>query len=235
MSSSFTPTQATRYWVPERGVEVVHEIEIKRSRFIAYVNRIDEADDARVILDQTRRAHHDARHHCSAFAVGPRREVQRNSDDGEPSGTAGVPMMDAINSRLMPDGSTTLSDVSVIVVRYFGGTLLGAGGLVRAYSDAVSQALERTTLIQRQMMQKLEITTSATDAGRLNFDLRNQGVQVLDTKYGPRAVNIEVAVNHEESRIQWLREIVASISSGTATLLETDSQWIDKTGTNDDK
>lgn len=227
MSPSFAHPNAAQYWVPYRGKEVVNELEIKRSRFITYVNRIESAEEAKAFLEHARRTHHDARHHCSALAIGPRRETQRNSDDGEPSGTAGVPMMDAINSRVMPDGTTTLSDISVIVVRYFGGTLLGAGGLVRAYSDSVSQALEKTQIVRRSLMQKFEIATNASEAGRLNFELRNHGIEVTDTRYGARAVDIEVAVDHNESRISWLHEMVASLSAGAAIVTRTDTQWVD--------
>ncbi|MBB5597885.1 IMPACT family protein [Neomicrococcus lactis] len=230
MSSSNLPASANLYWVPKAYEEVVHEIEIKRSRFIAYANRIDSPEDAKDILECLRRTHFDARHHCSALAIGPRREVQRNSDDGEPSGTAGVPMMEAIMQRDMPDGSNTLSDVSVIVVRYFGGTLLGAGGLVRAYSEAVSRVLDGTPLAKRVLMQKFVVTTNAADAGRLNFDLRNHGIEVLDTSYGPTSVDIQVGVLHQPQAISKLHETVAHVTSGSAEITMADSDWVDEEG-----
>ena len=110
-----------------------------------------------------RKEFHDARHHCSAFVLGPDRAVQRSNDDGEPSGTAGMPMLDALLKRETAPGVTDLSDVTAVVVRYFGGILLGAGGLVRAYSESVTAALDRAPLAQRR---RLRICTVASRTRR---------------------------------------------------------------------
>lgn len=227
MSSSTSVASQHVYWVPKESTETIHEIDIKRSRFIAYANRVESVDESRELLDRIRRAHFDARHHCSALSIGSKREIQRSSDDGEPSGTAGVPMLDAITQRAMPDGNNTLSDVFVVVVRYFGGTLLGAGGLVRAYSEAVSRVLDEMPLNKRALVQKFSVLTTAADAGRLNFDLRNHGIEVLDTSYGADSVRIEVGVFHEPEAISRLHEVVASISSGSAQVDAKESTWID--------
>ncbi|MGH3317578.1 MAG: IMPACT family protein, partial [Nocardioidaceae bacterium] len=111
------------------------ETEVKRSRFLCRLRRVEHEDQARAVVDEARREHGDARHHCSAFILGPAGQVQRSSDDGEPAGTAGGPMLEVLRGR-------EVSDVVAVVSRYFGGTLLGAGGLVRAYSDAVRAALD---------------------------------------------------------------------------------------------
>lgn len=135
-------SRATSYTTLAAGSDFRHELEIRRSRFITVLRRSPDEDTARSLVADLRREFHDARHHCSAFVIGPDRMIQRSSDDGEPSGTAGIPMLEALIKRETADGVTDLSDVSAVVVRYFGGILLGAGGLVRAYSESVSKALD---------------------------------------------------------------------------------------------
>ncbi|HSU46325.1 MAG TPA: YigZ family protein, partial [Arthrobacter sp.] len=124
------------------GPDFRHELEVKRSRFITVLRRAGTEAEARELVADLRREFHDARHHCSAFVIGPDRTIQRSSDDGEPAGTAGIPMLEALLKRETAPGVTGLSDASAVVVRYFGGVLLGAGGLVRAYSESVSAALD---------------------------------------------------------------------------------------------
>uniref|UniRef100_UPI0039EEFE92 IMPACT family protein n=1 Tax=Sinomonas sp. G460-2 TaxID=3393464 RepID=UPI0039EEFE92 len=131
-----TPSHALRYSTIDG--EHRHELEIKRSRFITVLRRAETEDEARALVAELRREFHDARHHCSAFVLGPDRTAQRSNDDGEPSGTAGIPMLEALLKGATLDGAADLSDVAAVVVRYFGGILLGAGGLVRAYSESVS-------------------------------------------------------------------------------------------------
>ncbi len=129
----------------------LHKITRKKSRFIALLSRTDSQEDVQRQLENIRRAYHDATHHCHAFRLlldGAIFEV--SNDDGEPSGSAGLPMMQQLASR-------DLCNVLAIVVRYFGGTKLGVGGLVRAYSDAVSEALERAPVITRALMTRITI------------------------------------------------------------------------------
>ena len=114
------------------------EIEVKRSRFRCHLERVENEDAARAVVEHARREHWDARHHCSAFVLGADGSTQRSSDDGEPAGTAGAPMLEVLRGR-------EVSDVVAVVTRWFGGTLLGAGGLVRAYGDAVRAALAGVT------------------------------------------------------------------------------------------
>ena len=123
----------TRYRTVARSA--VAETEVKRSRFLCRVERVESEEAARAVVDRARKEHWDARHHCSAFVLGPDGAVQRSSDDGEPSGTAGAPMLEVLRGR-------EVSDVVAVVTRWFGGTLLGAGGLVRAYGDAVRAGLD---------------------------------------------------------------------------------------------
>lgn len=196
------------------------EIEVKRSRFIAHVARVSSEEQARAVLERVRKEHWDARHHCSAFVLGPDAAVTRSSDDGEPSGTAGAPMLEVLRGR-------EVSDVVAVVTRYFGGTLLGAGGLVRAYSEAVRMGLEEEGVVRRQRMQLVELLTTPAGAGRLEHDLRSRDVVVRGVSYAdPVVVTAAVPVTGVEN----LRSIVAALTSGEVSLRPTATEWVDLPG-----
>jgi uncharacterized YigZ family protein len=204
-----------------------HEIETKRSRFITVLRRVETEDEARGLVAELRREFHDARHHCSAFMLGPRREVQRSSDDGEPSGTAGIPMLEALVRRETAPGVTDLSDVCAVVVRYFGGVLLGAGGLVRAYSDSVSQALDSAALVQRQRMRLLAVPVDHAGAGRLENDLRSAGVTVLSSDYEAERVLINIALADNDDGLAAFHERLAALTAGGPAAEVRGSEWVD--------
>ncbi len=192
------------------------EIEVKRSRFLAVAVRVEDDSSARAVIVEARRRYRDARHHCSAFVVGPTAAVQRTNDDGEPSGTAGAPMLEMINGR-------GLTDVVAVVTRYFGGTLLGAGGLVRAYGEAVALALEEAGVQKRAMHRLIDVTVAASDVGRLDNQLRSI-VQVRDISYGDLAT-LTVAVPVAD--VAAFHEKLATITSGRAVCLELHEEWAD--------
>jgi uncharacterized YigZ family protein len=193
-------------------------LEVKRSRFICHVDRVGSEQDARAVVDRVRRRHHDARHNCSAFVVGADAALQRSSDDGEPSGTAGAPMLEVLRGR-------GLSDVVVVVTRYFGGVLLGAGGLVRAYSDAVRLALDEAGTVERRLLRRYDVEVDHATAGRLDGDLRARGVHVLGADYAAGAV-LHVAVPAEDA--ERLPALVAALTGGSAVVVPTGPAWIDR-------
>ena len=156
--------------------DAVAEVEVKRSRFLCTLRRVGDEDAARAVVSELRAQHWDARHHCSAFVLGPRSELQRSSDDGEPAGTAGAPMLEVLRGA-------GVSDVASVVTRWFGGTLLGAGGLVRAYGDAVRAALDEAGTRRRVLLTELALVVDHADAGRIESELRTRGVTVLDVEY----------------------------------------------------
>lgn len=173
------------------GPDVTGEYEEKRSRFVAVLRRCDDEEDARALIAELRAAHPSARHHCSAFIVdvpGASR-IERSSDDGEPSGTAGTPMLDVLRG-------SGLTGVCAVVVRWFGGTKLGTGGLARAYSAAVSGAVDaawrdrRVAEVTRTPAWTAEVDHSV--AGGLEGALRSAGARVKDVDYG-RRVRLTVA------------------------------------------
>ena len=196
------------------------EIEVKRSRFLCTVQRVEDEASARALVERLRKEHWDARHHCSAFVLGPGGAVERSSDDGEPAGTAGAPMLEVLRGR-------ELSDVVAVVTRWFGGTLLGAGGLVRAYGDAVRAALEVTGTRRRLLVREFVLDLDHSDAGRVESELRTRGIAVLDTTYGTR-VGLRLGVPPaDEAR---LHALVAELSGGLLVAEADGERWTDAQG-----
>ena len=193
------------------------EIEVKRSRFICHVERVATEDEARAVIERIRKQHWDARHNCSAFVLGSRGDVQRSNDDGEPSGTAGAPMLEVLRGR-------EVSDVVAVVTRYFGGVLLGAGGLVRAYSDSVRGALDEASVLERRLLQLADVVVDHANAGKLENDLRARDVSMLGVDYAERAT-LRVAVPAGE--FQLLAGVLAELTGGTATATPTGTSWVD--------
>ncbi|BDB59254.1 MULTISPECIES: IMPACT family protein [Rhodococcus] len=199
------------------GPDVVVETEVKHSRFLAAVRRVDTADAALAFVDEQRRLYPDARHHCWAFVVGdaPAARAERSSDDGEPGGTAGIPMLQVLHHR-------DLVNVAVVVTRWFGGIKLGAGGLVRAYSGAVATALDEAPLVERRQQEKFTLAIDHGEAGRVEAELRGRGVAVLDVAYADRVV-LTVAGRERSELEGW----VASLTSGAGELEPAGVDWID--------
>jgi uncharacterized YigZ family protein len=144
---------------------VEHEFVVSRSRFVALAHPAATPAEAEAVIAEVRRRAWDARHHCTAMVTGVLGDQARSSDDGEPSGTAGVPMLEVLRRR-------DLTDVVVVVSRWFGGVKLGAGGLVRAYSTSASGALDRAVLVRRAARTRVTVTVPHADAGRVDNALR---------------------------------------------------------------
>jgi uncharacterized YigZ family protein len=194
------------------------EIEVKRSRFLATLRRVESEAEARAVVERLRKEHWDARHHCSSFRLGPPPQpVERSNDDGEPAGTAGAPMLEVLRG-------TDVSDVVVVVTRWFGGTLLGAGGLVRAYSDAVRAGLDAVGTRRRELVRELSLTVPHDTAGRVETDLRAAGAAVLGSAYGESVVLTLGAPPAEEPR---LAALVAELTAGAAVLVAGEDRWVD--------
>ncbi|MFE3461020.1 YigZ family protein [Nocardiopsis aegyptia] len=167
-----------------RGGE--HELEIKRSRFICALARVDDEEAARAFIAERRKEHWNANHNCTAYVLGDDGGVQRSSDDGEPGGTAGVPMLEVLRHR-------RLTDTVAVVTRYFGGVKLGAGGLIRAYGNAVSAAVDEVGVLERRELLVVDVFADYVLGGRLESDLRGSDVTVREVAYEDR-VRIEVAL-----------------------------------------
>lgn len=182
-------------------------LEIKRSVFRAEIARVDDEEAARSVVAAARRAHADARHHCSAFVLGVdgAQPIERSSDDGEPAGTGGMPILAALHG-------SGLVDVVCVVTRWFGGVKLGAGPLARAYGDAAGAALAQAPRVERVLRPRWRVHVSYADVGRLVDDLTTRGVTV-DPEYGAAATLLLAA----DPGLDVL-ELVASLTQGTAVV-----------------
>lgn len=163
-----------RYYILYEGGE--GEIIEKKSRFIATVLPVSSEEEANQILEHLRKKYWDATHNCFAYVLGENHEIQRCSDDGEPSGTAGRPMLDVLLGE-------DIHDVLVVVTRYFGGTLLGTGGLVRAYSKAVKEGLEHSCVIEKCLGKKYCIDTDYNGIGKIQYIAGQMELTTIDTLY----------------------------------------------------
>lgn len=153
-----------------------HEIVIKKSRFICHLKRVYSEAEAKEYLAEIKKKHWKATHNCAAFQIGDNNQIQRALDDGEPTGTAGVPMLEVFKQN-------NLQNVIAIVTRYFGGTKLGTGGLVRAYSSAVSEALHDIGIVERKLQTQLDVTIDYSLGGQFDYWLENSDYKLLDTTY----------------------------------------------------
>ena len=205
----------TRFVTVARSAEA--EVEVKRSRFLCTVRRVADEPGARAVVDEMRTAHWDARHHCSAFVLGPDGRVERSSDDGEPSGTAGAPMLDVLRGH-------GVTDVVAVVTRWFGGTLLGAGGLVRAYSDALRAGLDAAGLLAVGLLGEWDLDLDHADAARVESDLRSHGYAVLEVEYGAR---VRLRLGVEEARADEFAGLVAALTAGVVAPTRVGERWVD--------
>lgn len=152
------------------------ELVEKKSRFIAVVAPAASEEEACAFIEKTRKSYWDARHNCSAFTVGGNHRLTRSSDDGEPSGTAGIPMLNVLLGE-------DIHDAVAVVTRYFGGVLLGTGGLVRAYTEAVRRALADAVILNRLEGIRLNITLSYPDYGRIQHLAAENNIPVLESSF----------------------------------------------------
>lgn len=193
-----------------------HEIEIKRSRFLCALAPVTSEEAAREFIAARRRADPGARHHCHAFVLGPDGRTRRSSDDGEPAGTAGTPMLEVLRRR-------ELTDTVAVVTRYFGGVLLGAGGLIRAYGQSVSDALEVVGVLEHRRLRLVEVAVSYDRAGRLENDLRESPYLVHATRFDALArFEIGLAPDEVPAFESWL----ADLTNGEATTTELGDHWV---------
>lgn len=184
------------------------EITEKKSRFIATVRPVESEEEAVSFINETKKKYWDARHNCSAFVIGKRQELTRCSDDGEPAGTAGRPMLDVLLKE-------NIHNAAVVVTRYFGGVLLGTGGLVRAYQQATKAGLSASEIIEKKDGAVLFIRTDYTGIGRLQYLFAQEKLTVMDTAYEADVLVKAVIPENDKKRIE---KTIIEQTNGTAKL-----------------
>lgn len=199
----------TYYTISQDGQ---NQIEIKKSKFICHLFRIDNEEQAREYINQIKKEHYKANHNCSAYLLGENFEIQRSSDDGEPSGTAGVPILEVLKKN-------ELQNTLAVVTRYFGGIKLGAGGLIRAYSTSVSEALDKIGIVEGKLQQILAITISYPQLGKLQNYLENEQITIQEINYLEN-ITVKVAIDITEIDIFIANIIDLFNSQVTITHLE---------------
>ena len=201
------------------------EIEEKKSRFLGVAAPVSSEEEAETILAAIRKEHYKARHHCYAFILGEDRVKRRSSDDGEPSGTAGLPILNVI------DGSGC-TDMLIVVTRYFGGTLLGTGGLVRAYTKAAQKALDATEIVEMCACANLTVTLPYADYDRVQYALQ----QAEPDADGKRRFRIEgspvytdtvsITLTVREKEIPFVTELLTSETAGRAKIATSEVRFL---------
>src|SRR5699024_1598854 len=195
-----------------------NELNIQKSRFIGDSRRAETEEDAIAFIDEIKKKHHDATHNCSAYMIGEHDNIQKANDDGEPSGTAGVPMLEVLKKQ-------QLKDTVVVVTRYFGGIKLGAGGLIRAYGKATSQAIQATGVVERILTDGFSITVDYTLLGMLENEIR-QSPHILHAINYADDVEFIVYVETDESTA--FKEWIVNLTSDNASIQPLDQKYIEK-------
>ncbi|MCQ2518783.1 MAG: YigZ family protein [Lachnospiraceae bacterium] len=180
------------------------EIEEKKSRFIAHLQSVESVEDAEAFIAKIKKEYWDARHNCYAFVIGKDGGVTRCSDDGEPSQTAGRPMLDVLLR-------SEIKDICVVVTRYFGGTLLGTGGLVRAYSAAVTEALDNSEIGELIDGIMLTIETDYTLLSKLEYYLNENDIQIASQDYADKVM---LTIKFDSSRLERIKSDLTNLSGG---------------------
>lgn len=196
----------------------VGELVEKKSRFIATTLPITSEEEAIAFIEQLKKKNWDAAHNCFAYVVGSNHEIQRFSDDGEPSGTAGKPILDVLLGE-------DVHNIVVVITRYFGGTLLGTGGLVRAYSKSAKIGLEQSKIIEKKLGKKVLLSMDYNNVGKLQYILAQMQIDTVESVYKEDVELYVVVPMHE---VEGLTKKVLEATSATAKIVEQDTVYYAK-------
>ena len=184
--------------------------EIKKSRFICHAKRVYSEEEARAFITAIKKEHYKATHNCSAFIIGERSEIKRTSDDGEPSGTAGVPMLGVLENH-------NLTNVCVVVTRYFGGIKLGAGGLIRAYAGSVALAVKEIGIVEIKEQAGIQIQMSYAQYQEYGNFLKEHNLMELETNFTDQVETI-IFVDKEDK--EDIKSSLIEFFNGKVTLID---------------
>ncbi|WP_226682057.1 YigZ family protein [Sutcliffiella horikoshii] len=179
-----------------------HEITIQKSRFIAHIARATTEEEAQSFIQEIKKKHWDATHNCSAYMIGENNQIQKANDDGEPSGTAGVPILEVLKKK-------DLKDTVVVITRYFGGIKLGAGGLIRAYGKATSEGIAATGMVERKLVQIMHTNVEYTLLGKIENELRSSPIYLLKDIHYLEDVTFDVYVVEDKCQeyMDWMIDL----------------------------
>lgn len=192
-----------------------NELEIKKSRFICFLKRVYSEEEAKAFIAEIKKEHWKANHNCSAFVIGSQNDIQRSSDDGEPSGTAGVPMLEVLKKR-------ELINVAAVVTRYFGGTKLGAGGLIRAYSHAVSETITEIGVVEGKLQKEIRLHIAYPQLGKLQKFMESSSYTTKETLFNE---NVTLVCYVDEEQSEPFLDQVTDLLNGQLTFEEGDSSY----------
>jgi len=206
--------RANYYTVKEYGES---ELIIQKSRFLTYVLRVETEEEALEFIQEIKKKHHNANHNCSAYMIGEHDNIQKANDDGEPTGTAGVPMLEVLKKQ-------GLKDTVVVVTRYFGGIKLGGGGLIRAYGRATSEGITAAGTVERKLHHLMTVTIDYTWLGKIENEIRQSDYPLKEISYAD-GVNLFVHVPVAEVDIftAWMAEL----TNGQAGIVSTSSEFLE--------
>lgn len=187
-----------------------HDISIQKSRFITYFNRATTENEAQDFIQEIKKKHWDATHNCSAYLIGENDLIQKANDDGEPSGTAGVPMLEVLKKK-------GLKDTVVVVTRYFGGIKLGAGGLIRAYGKATSEGLAAAGIVQLTLTRLMHTSIDYTLLGKVENEIRSSNYSIKDIQYTD---SVQLAILVEERQVEDYLNWIIELTQGKNTTKE---------------
>ena len=182
------------------------EIEEKKSRFIATIKPAGSEREAAEIIADVKKKYYDARHNCTAIVIGDEAQIVRSNDDGEPSGTAGRPMLEVLTSR-------RITNAVCVVTRYFGGTLLGTGGLIRAYQGAVGAALDKCVVLKKLKGKCFKINCDYNDSGKITYLAANNNWNVMSTEYGEKVI---ITIIAEEEKVLGIEKAITDATAARA-------------------
>lgn len=195
------------------------EIDIKRSTFISYIARTETEDDAKKFINTIKEKHRDATHNCSAYIIGENALIQRADDDGEPQGTAGIPILEVLKRE-------ELYNTTVVVTRYFGGIKLGAGGLIRAYSSGVAEAVKASGKVYLVPMIPAKVLLDYTFTNRFEYFLEQENIEIRDQQYTDK-VSYDLII--PEEKVESVESELQKITSDTFTMTTSEVEMAERT------
>ena len=205
----------TKYYTVKQAGS--HEIIIQKSRFIGYVERVSNEEEANEFIQKIKKQHYNATHNCSAYIIGEHDQIQKANDDGEPSGTAGIPMLEVLK-RL------NLKNTAVVVTRYFGGIKLGAGGLIRAYSSTTSETIKKIGIVKGELMQGISLTVKYPLLGRVE-NMLHQSPHAIDKINYLEKVELIVYVHVHE--VDTFKKEMINLTNDQIVMTEKDKKYIE--------